>query len=103
VILSNPPYIKTGELHKLQPEIVAFEPAFALDGGHDGLRSLKRIIDSAHLFLKPGGTLLLEIAHDQKEAVYKMMTTCGQYDKFSYKQDYNGYDRIIQMRKKCCG
>ena len=103
VILSNPPYIKTGELHKLQPEIVAFEPAFALDGGHDGLSSLKQIIDRAHLYLKPGGTLLLEIGHDQKEAVCKMMTACGQYDNFFCKRDYNGYDRIVQMRKKCCG
>jgi release factor glutamine methyltransferase len=103
VILSNPPYIKTGDIHKLQPEIVAFEPELALDGGHDGLNSLKQIIDCAHFFLEPGGTLLLEIAHDQKEDVRKMMTTCGQYDNFFCRQDYNGYNRVVQMRKKCCG
>jgi release factor glutamine methyltransferase len=100
LILSNPPYIKTAVLHRLQPEISKYEPVVALDGGEDGLCCLRRIILGVHPYLKPGGTLLLEIAHDQKEDVYKIMVECGCYEHFGCTQDYSGYDRVIRMRKK---
>jgi release factor glutamine methyltransferase len=100
LILSNPPYIKTGVLVRLQPEILEYEPAVALDGGEDGLRCLRHLIAGGHSYLKPGGTLLLEIAHDQKEDVYKVMTECGRYECFACTQDYSGYDRVVRMRKK---
>ena len=102
MILSNPPYIKTGVIDQLQPEIFAFEPAIALDGGEDGLDRLRHIIACAHFYLKPGGVLLLEIAHDQKKDVRRIMDECDQYEHFACRQDYSGYDRVIQMRKKCC-
>jgi release factor glutamine methyltransferase len=100
LILSNPPYIKTGVLGRLQPEIFEYEPAIALDGGEDGLRGLRHIIAGGHPYLKPGGTLLLEIGHDQKEDVYKIMAECGRYEHFACTQDYSGYDRVVRMRKK---
>jgi len=100
LILSNPPYIKTAELENLQPEIFNFEPIRALDGGPDGLSCLRRIIDHAHHYLKPRGSLLLEIGHDQQEDVHQLMKQCGQYDRFSCTQDYRGRDRVAQMRKK---
>ncbi|MGD9305446.1 MAG: peptide chain release factor N(5)-glutamine methyltransferase [Desulfobacterales bacterium] len=103
LILSNPPYIKTEAVAKLQPEIVAFEPIIALDGGSDGLDSIKQIVQAAHQYLKPGGTLMLEIAHDQKEGIHRIMTQCGHYDSFVCRKDYSGDDRIVEMRKKCCG
>jgi release factor glutamine methyltransferase len=100
LILSNPPYIKTEDVANLQPEIVTFEPIIALDGGSDGLDSITQIIQAAHQYLKPGGTLLLEIAHDQKEEAHRIMTQCGHYDNFGCRKDYNGYDRVVEMRKK---
>jgi release factor glutamine methyltransferase len=100
MILSNPPYIKSGDLGSLQPEIVDFEPTQALDGGLDGLYSLRHIIDSAHRFLKPGGILMMEIAYDQKEDVFRIMQACGHYHQFDCKKDYGGNDRVVQMRKK---
>ncbi|MGD8670592.1 MAG: peptide chain release factor N(5)-glutamine methyltransferase [Desulfobacterales bacterium] len=103
MIVSNPPYIKTEDLEQLRPEIKAFEPLVALDGSADGLRCLRHIIESAHLYLKPGGRLILEMGHDQKTPLTQIIDRCGQYEDISYYTDYSGYDRIIAMRKnaKC--
>ena len=100
LILSNPPYIKSEALEDLQPEIFHFEPIRALDGGPDGLSCLRRIIDQAHCYLNPGGILLLEIGHDQRADVERLMEHCGQYDQFDCIPDYGGCDRVVQMRKK---
>lgn len=100
LIVSNPPYIRSGELEGLQPEIVDYEPAHALNGGSDGLASLGRIIDQAHQYLKPGGMLLVEIGHEQQTAVHRITQQCGQYDQFKCTLDYGGRDRVVEMRKK---
>ena len=100
LIVSNPPYVKTGHLERLQPEIQAFEPLVALDGSKDGLRCLRHIIQSAHLYLNPGGTLILEMGHDQKELLKPIIDRCGQYEQTVFYTDYSGYDRIVIMRKK---
>ncbi len=100
MIVSNPPYIRTGELKRLEPEIQAFEPLVALDGSEDGLRCLRHIIQSAHRYLKPGGTLILEMGHDQKEPLRQIIDRCGPYEDVVFYVDYSGYDRIAALRKK---
>jgi release factor glutamine methyltransferase len=100
LIVSNPPYIKSGDLKRLQPEIHAHEPLLALDGAADGLHCLRHIIQSAYLFLKPRGVLILEIGHDQKAPLRQMIAECGEYEEVNFYQDYSGYDRILQMKKK---
>jgi len=100
LIVSNPPYIKSGDLARLQPEIYKYEPLMALDGGADGLNSLRHIIQTAYFFLKPGGVIMLEIGHDQKAPLNRIIAECGQYEKVNFYQDYSGYDRILQMKKK---
>ena len=100
LIVSNPPYIKSEDLNRLQPEIHAYEPLLALDGAADGLDCLRHIIQSAYFFLNPGGVIILEIGHDQKEPLKQMIAECGQYEEVDFYQDYSGYDRILQMKKK---
>jgi len=100
VILSNPPYIPTGAIGRLQPEIYKYEPIMALDGDQDGLNCLRLIIGSAHRFLNDRGSLLLEIGQDQKPEVEKIIRGCGNYENIVFKKDYSGYDRVVQMRKK---
>ena len=100
MIISNPPYIRHGDLKGLQPEIQAFEPLVALDGSEDGLRCLRHIIQSAHRYLKPGGMLLLEMGHDQKVPLKQIIQRCDQYEDVAFYTDYSGYDRIIAMRKQ---
>ena len=100
MIVSNPPYIRTAELKRLQPEIQDFEPQAALDGSEDGLRPLRHIIQTAYLHLKPNGALLLEMGHDQKEPLMDIIDQCGHYDNVVFYKDYSGYDRIASMRKR---
>ena len=100
MIISNPPYIRRGDLKRLQPEIQAFEPLVALDGSEDGLHCLRHIIQSAHLYLKPGGMLLLEMGHDQKAPLKQIIQRCDQYEDVAFYTDYSGYDRIVAMRKQ---
>ncbi len=101
MILSNPPYIRSGVLARLQPEIRNYEPSMALDGGKDGLDAYRIIIWDAHAHLTVGGTLLLEIGHDQKADIRKLINACGGYDEnVRFIKDYSGYDRVVHMRKK---
>ena len=100
LIISNPPYIPSGDIPELQPEISRYEPYLALNGEADGLGCLKTIIFTAHRLLKPQGSLVLEIGHDQKAAVRQMIERCGEYDGVVFSKDYGGLDRIVRMQKK---
>ena len=100
MIVSNPPYIPSQVILELQPEINLYEPLGALDGGTDGLSCLRDIIGRGHHYLKTGGILLLEIAHDQQNDVYRIASNCDHYEDFNCTKDYSGYDRVVWMRKK---
>jgi release factor glutamine methyltransferase len=100
LIVSNPPYIRSGDLQRLQPEIYAYEPVAALDGAKDGLRYLRHIIQCAYLYLKPAGALLLEMGHDQQAPIKQIIDASGQYEDVRFYKDYSGYDRIVSMRKR---
>ena len=100
LIVSNPPYIPSGDIPVLQPEIYKYEPLSALDGEEDGLGCLRKIIGAAHRLLKPRGSLVLEIGHDQKAAVQGVIERCGEYDGMVFSKDYSGMDRVARMRKK---
>jgi release factor glutamine methyltransferase len=69
LVASNPPYIASAEVDRLMPDVRDFEPRLALDGGPDGLAIIRRLIPAAHARLRPGGALLIEIGHDQGEAL----------------------------------
>jgi release factor glutamine methyltransferase len=100
LIVSNPPYIRSDDLKRLQPEIHAFEPVAALDGAKDGLRYLRHIIQCAYLYLKPAGALLLEMGHDQQAPIKQIIDASDQYEDAQFYKDYSGYDRIVSMRKR---
>ena len=61
LVVSNPPYIPSGQWSTLAPEITGYEPREALDGGPDGLDVARRILTSAARVLRPGGCLLMEL------------------------------------------
>jgi len=99
IIISNPPYIKSSMINKLEPEIYKYEPVLSLDGGKDGLSSLDLIISTAHLYLKDKGSLVLEIGSDQKDAVERMIRSAGNYETISFIKDYSGFNRVVKMDK----
>lgn len=93
VILSNPPYIPTKDIEKLEKEL-SFEPECALDGGSDGLDFYRDIITDAKDHLNKNGLLMFEIGFDQGDAVRTLLSKSGFTENFLLK-DYSGLDRIV--------
>ena len=96
LILSNPPYIPSGECDHLQPEVM-HDPRLALDGGADGLAFYRRIAADVPRALLPGGMLLLEIGCGQAEAVSGLLTAAG-FEAIRIYQDEAGLDRAVEAR-----
>lgn len=98
IIVSNPPYIKTEEIKTLSKE-VQNEPFLALDGGQDGLKFYKKIIEQAHKYLNENGYLCLEIGEDQKEEVMSLIRKSEKYNNIKAYKDLSGNDRVIICKK----
>jgi release factor glutamine methyltransferase len=92
LITANPPYIPRGLIDTLAPE-VRREPRLALDGGETGLDLIRRIIDGARPFLRPGGALLLEASPAQFPAIAAMFRSRG-YDTIRSYDDLSGRPRV---------
>lgn len=93
IIVSNPPYVRTGDIKGLQREVRCFEPMEALDGGSDGLDFYRAIIEKAPGFLYGGGILAFETGYDQAQEVAKIMSE-GFINIQIYK-DLAGIDRVV--------
>jgi release factor glutamine methyltransferase len=96
VIVSNPPYVPTGELAGLQRE-VRREPRLALDGGPDGLALLRRIVEAAPRWLAPGGALLLEMHETHLEALPALCRAAG-FGQAEAVRDLAGLPRLTVAR-----
>lgn len=94
IIVSNPPYIASGVIPTLMPEVRDHEPVLALDGGADGLEYYRRILGETKNLLAPGGKYYFEIGYDQGGAVKALLEEQGCGDVRIVK-DYAGLDRVI--------
>ena len=99
LIVSNPPYIKKFDLNKLNREVINYEPKLALDGGLEGLSVIRKVIKKSSELIKTHGKLILEIGHDQKELVKKMLKDNNFYVNKTLK-DLAKNDRCIISTKK---
>jgi release factor glutamine methyltransferase len=97
LICSNPPYIPTGEILQLPPEVRDYEPLTALDGGGDGLRFFKAIAQGAPDFLVEGGWLLLEMGQGQAAAVTGILQERG-FAHIDIIPDYAGVKRVVKAQ-----
>lgn len=93
LITANPPYIATSEIETLQADIRAHEPRLALDGGADGLDIVRRIIDAAPRWLRPGGTLAMEIGAGQADDAAALFSR--HFRDVRRTRDYGGHDRVV--------
>lgn len=94
IIVSNPPYIKTKVIEELDKQ-VKNEPYIALDGGADGLKFYKIIIENAYKYIKNEGKVFLEIGYDQKNELINLFKENNHYENIYSKKDLGGNDRII--------
>ena len=91
VIISNSPYITSGEMDTLDANVREYEPHLALFGGDDGMDIYRRLIPDSLKHLKPGGALFLEIGPSE---VRHIMEESG-YANVKILQDYAGIDRFV--------
>ena len=72
ILVSNPPYVRAGDISDLDPEVRLFDPRAALDGGNDGLRIFRRLAANA-ADVAVDGWIVLEVSHDQAADVAELM------------------------------
>ena len=94
IITANPPYIATGVIRNLAPEVRDHEPRMALDGDEDGLCFYRRIAAKAGEWLEPGGCIYLEIGYDQGLAVSRLLEETG-FENIRIVKDTPGLDRVV--------
>ncbi|MCF0134652.1 MAG: peptide chain release factor N(5)-glutamine methyltransferase [Blautia sp.] len=98
MLISNPPYIASGEIHTLMEEVRLHDPRMALDGKEDGLYFYREITGNAMKYLKEGGWLVYEIGCDQGEDVCRILIENGFTD-VTAEKDLAGLDRVAFGRK----
>lgn len=97
IIVSNPPYIETGEIDELMPEVRDYIPRLALDGDIDGLKFYRIISKEAVKKLNKNGRIFYEIGYNQSRAVASILLENGFTD-VNIMKDYSGLDRIVMAK-----
>ncbi len=97
VIVANPPYIASGKLAGLPPEVACHDPRLALDGGTDGLAAYRRIVADLPALLANGGIFAVEVGAGQATAVGAILIAQGlRID--SVERDLAGIERCVVAR-----
>ncbi len=97
LIISNPPYIRSSQIKKLEPEI-QYEPIDALDGGIDGLEFYRRISRIGYDLLKESGLIAFEIGFSQAKGVCSILED-NLFEIIKVAKDLNNIDRVIIAKK----
>ncbi len=98
LVVSNPPYVRGGDIAGLDPEVALHDPALALDGGADGLDCYREIARDLPRLLAANGVAVLEIGADQREAVAALLTGAG-LDIAATRRDAGGRERVVAGRR----
>ena len=99
LVVSNPPYIATGVIETLEPEVRDHEPRLALEGGADGLDHYRVLAPEILRVLKPGGQFAVEIGYDQKDTVEALFREAGAQGVHTMR-DLSDHDRVVAGMKK---
>ncbi len=96
VICSNPPYIPSGDISGLDPEVRDFEPLLALEGGPDGLDVIRRLVIGSKHHLAKGGAIILEIGEGQEDAVGEILSDMAGMSRVETFRDLAGITRVVK-------
>ena len=99
-VVSNPPYIPTGDLPKLERGVRDYEPHRALDGGPDGFAVFERLVSGAPAYLKPDGYLIVEIGSPQEAGARARITAVSGYELGPTLKDGSGHPRVLRARRR---
>jgi release factor glutamine methyltransferase len=99
IVISNPPYIPSGDIDGLAPEVSRYEPRPALDGGVDGLDAYRAIVARLHDWVKPGGAFAFEVGAGQAESVEALVAAAG-YTVLPKRPDLAGIARVVSGQRK---
>jgi release factor glutamine methyltransferase len=99
IVLSNPPYIPSGDIAALQPEVASFEPRQALDGGADGLDAYRQLAPAAARLLVPGGIAAFEVGFGQADSVTAIGRAAG-LRHIATARDLGAVQRCVLFRKR---
>ena len=102
LVVSNPPYVATGDLAALAPEVRDHEPRLALDGGADGMAAYRALAPQILRVLRPGGVFAVEIGAGQRSAVEDLFRQAGA-ERLRTTPDLAGRDRVVAGSKKALG
>jgi len=94
LVVSNPPYVRSGDIAGLAVEVRDYEPRLALDGGPDGLVFYRRLAGAAPRVLSPAGSLLVEIGFGQAAAVVEIFAAAG-FPRVEVFRDLAGVERVV--------
>ena len=97
LILTNPPYIRSGDIAGLMPEVAAYEPALALDGGADGLDAYRAIVPALPGLLAAGGVAVLEMGAGQAGAAGDLARAAG-FAAVAWRRDLGGIERALVLQ-----
>lgn len=97
LVVSNPPYIPKAEIAQLDPEVSRHDPEAALDGGQDGLDSVRVVLRAAARLLAPDGHAVVEFGHDQADLVAALAREDG-LNPVEIVRDMAGHQRAVVMR-----
>ena len=98
IIVSNPPYIESKVIESLSKE-VQNEPKLALDGGEDGLKFYRCILENAKDYLRKNGAIFLETGYDQKEKIEEILKSYKIYKETKCIKDFGGNNRVIIIKR----
>jgi release factor glutamine methyltransferase len=98
-IVSNPPYVKTGDLDALQPEVLR-EPRMALDGGPDGLSFYRRLAQESLKYLNRKGRIFVELGDGQAENVAAIFVDSQQFEDIHIHLDLFGRQRVLEAQRR---
>ncbi len=98
MILANPPYVESGAIARLAPEVSGYDPPLALDGGEDGLDCYRAIVPELRRALRPGGVVVFEVGAGQADALAGMLRTAGLSEVETY-EDMQGHQRCVAARR----
>lgn len=98
VIVSNPPYVATGDANELAANVRDFEPHLALFAGDDGLAIVRRLATDALAAVRPDGHFFVEVAYNQARAACDLLAAAGWTDAVTYRDDLR-HERVVHARR----